>query len=445
MTNDCTGILKNISVAPMGLIRYFPIVILLYLFSAELIQTLNSQNSSLRFESKKTGIIFFHNFQIWLAIFETLSVEKIETSELKQLKYLKTFSLEVDRKKNSIRVILYSKSAKELEKRIKVSKPILEAVLPDISIISKDDATELYGETELLKIGNMSILRGKSEWSYPEFGNYPRKDSPSISRIVLACNISDEVEKNKFLNCVQLYFLHCFDQTSFFKYINKRFFKSLNETAAHFQDDQELQRIRLSYQTKKTPLFSFQEGLNQFTRALSTTSLVTSFNKTEERNITYPLIKSQYNLPIAAEKTTTSVMNQICYELCQFPNQDLSVEEKAKRCKKRADFCLNLLKNENFRLILENFIKQGNETDQIHLISELRQHLTYQQLICCFSHLSQQEDPEISYQTLLSLIHGLFRSVEKIKEGSKINKKHITSIFTNNGNPNQKTLSLTQN
>ncbi|MFX0205895.1 MAG: hypothetical protein ACFFDT_07890 [Candidatus Hodarchaeota archaeon] len=373
-------------------------------------------------------------------------MQKIQTNELKQLKHLKTFSLEIDRKKNSIRVILYSKSVKELEERIRVSKPILEVVLPDISFVSKEDVNNLYSETELLNIGKIFILKERSEWIYPQFGNYPRKGSPSISRTVLACNISDEVEKNKFLNCTQLYFLHSFDQTSFFKYMNSRYFKSPSESVAQFQDNQEVQRIRLSYLTNKKPLFSFQEGLDQFTRALSSSLLVTSNNKNEEGKIKYPLIHNQQNLIFKTKKTSVSEMNQICYELCQFFNENkLSVEEKVKRCKKRAKFCLNLLENENFYLILESLIKQENVIDQIHLISELRRHLTYQQLICCFSHLSQQNYPKIPYQKLVSLIHSLFRTVDKINEVPQINKKLTTSIFSNDGNPNQISPSLTQN
>jgi hypothetical protein len=446
MINDWTGVLKTIIITPMDLVRYFPIVILLYLFSAEMIQTLNNQTSSLQFDSKKKGIIFLQDFQIWLVIFETFSVEKIQTNELKQFKYLKTFSLEADRKKNSIRVILYSKSVKELDQRIKVSKPILEAVLPDINLVSKDDVTNLYSNTELLRIGRVNILKGRSEWIYPQFGNYSRKGYPSISRIVLACNIPDEVEKNEFLNCVQLYFLHGFDQTSFFKYMNTRFFKSPNESVTHFLDNQELQRIRLSYQTAKKPFLSFQEGLDQFIRALSSSSLVTRSTKTEESQITYPLVKNQQFLSVDAEETPISKMNQICYELCQFSSENnLSTEEKVKRCQKRAKFCLNLLENENFRSILESLIKQENVNDQIHLISELRQHLTYHQLICCFSHLSQQKAPEIPYQKLISLIHSLFRSMDQIDEGSNINKKISTSIFANKGNPNQFLPSLSQN
>jgi len=442
--NDCTGVLKHILFAPMDLLRYIPIIILLYLLSADIIHIFNDFNSELEFEIKQSGIIFFKDFQIWLAIFETFSVKKIQTSELKQLKHLKTFSLEIDMQKMGIRVILYSKSVKELKKRVRTSKPILEVVLPDIKMASKDHISQLYGEMKLLKIGRDYIFKEKSELIYPQFGNFPIKNSSSISRMVLACNITDEAKNEKFMNSTQMYFFHRFDQTSFFKYINMRFFKSPRETVTHFQDNQEHQRIRLSYQTNKKPLLSFQEGLDQYVRALSFISLGSSI-KTEKRHNNYPFIKNQQKILLDTEETSPIEMNQICFELCDLLKENKhSNKEKVKRCKRRADFCLNLLKNENFSSILESLIRLENVIDQIHLISELRRHLTYHQIICCFSQLSQQNYSKISYLKLVNLIHVLFRSIDKA-EVPNINKKPASLIFVPDGKNDQISSSLTPN
>jgi len=441
--NDCTGVLKNILFVPMDLMRYIPIIILSYLLSAEIIHIFNGFNSELKFKIKQSGLIFFKDFHIWLAIFETFSVEKVQTSELKQLKHLKTFSLEIDIEKMGIRVILYSKSVKELEKRIRTSKPILEVVLPDIKMASKDDITQQYSEMKLVKIGRDYIFKEKSELFYPQFGNFPIKNSSSISRMVLACNITDEAKNDKFMNSTQIYFFHRFDQTSFFKYINKRFFKSPRET--HFQDNQEHQRIRLSYQTNKKPLISFQEGLDQYIRALSFISLGSGIIKTEKIHKNYPFIKNQQIILLNTEETSLAEMNQICSEFCDLSKENKHLnKDKVKRCKRRADFCLNLLENENFSSILESLIKQEDVIDQIHLISELRRHLTYHQIICCFSHLSQQNYRKISYFKLVNLIYVLFRSIDKAKVPN-INKKPASLVFVSGKKNDQVSSSLTPN
>ena len=443
--NDCTSVLKNIFDAPMDLVRYIPIIILSYLLSSNMIQIFNGFNSELQFEINSSGIIFFQDFHIWLAIFETFSVEKIQMSELKQLKHLKTFSLEIDKQKMSVRVILYSKSIKELKKRIRKSKPILEVVLPNINLVPKDEIAQRYNEMKLLKIGRDYIFKEKSELIHPQFGNFPKKNSHSISRLVLTCNIPDETRNDGFMNSTQMYFFHRFNQASFFRYINKRYFKSPRETLTQFQDNQEHQRIRLSYQTDKKPLLSFQEGLDQYTRALSFISPGSGIVKTEERRNNYPLIKNQQKLLLDTEKTSFLEMNQICYELCNLPKENkYSNKEKVKRCKKRANFCLNLLESENFSLILESLIKQENIIDQIHLMSELRRHLTYHQILCCFSHLSQLNYPKISYLELINLIHILFRSIDEAKVPN-INKKPSSLIFTIEGENDQISSSLTPN
>ncbi|MFX1516038.1 MAG: hypothetical protein ACFFC6_07010 [Promethearchaeota archaeon] len=444
--NDYTGILKIIIVAPINLARYIPVIILLCLLSADMVQIFNNCNSELQFEVKKTGVVFFQDFNIWLAIFETFSVEKIETSELKQLKHLETFSLEIDRRKMGVRVILYSKSAKQLEKRIRTSKPILEVVLPDIKLISKEDIINLYSRIELLKIGKYHFFKERSELFYPQFSVFPKKISHSISRIILACNILDEVSNDEFMNSTQLYFFHRFDQTSFFKYINQRFFKSPSETATHFQSNQELQRVRLSYQINKKPFLSFQEGLDQFIRFLSFTSFEPKITKTEERQSLSPFETNQQEVISATETTSFVEMNQICSELCNLPKEKKhSNEEKVKRCKRRADFCLNLLENANFSSILDSLIRQENIIDQIHLISELRRHLTYHQIICCFSHLSKHNYPQIPHTKLVNLIHVLFRSIDETNEVLDSNKKFNSSILFTDGNNDQVSPSLTPN
>ncbi len=440
MMNDCSGVLRNFTKTPSNLLRYLPIIILLYLFTNEMILSSNNNNSLLKITPTKKGIVFIKDCHIWLAIFETFSVGKIQTSELKQLKHLKIFSLELDRKRMCVRVVLYSKSYKELEERINDSKPILEVVLPDIHFISKRDTAKLYSETELLKIGKEYILKEKSELIYPQFADVLKKSSPSISRMILACNISGKPPSNKnvdLMNCVQIYFYHSYDQTSFFKYMNKRFFNSQRGTTEHFKDIQELQRIRLKYQTDKRPSQTFQEGFSQFIAGLSLISTKSEIDY-EEKQHTYPLItlscKKQKLNPLDPEKQSSIFeMNQICSELCNFPKENkLLHDEKEKRCRKRAAFCQKLLVNANFSSILENLLNQKDKANQIHLITELRQHLSYQQLICCLSHLSQQNHPQITYRKLVNLIHVLFWSNYKCNEDPE--KKPVSSMFFHDRN-----------
>ncbi|MFX0122325.1 MAG: hypothetical protein ACFFAE_01720 [Candidatus Hodarchaeota archaeon] len=452
MMNDFSGVLKNFIKAPIDLIRYFPIIILLYFLTNDVILSITNCNSKFKFSIPKKGIVFIQDYNIWLALFETFSVGKIQTSELKQLRHLKTFSLELDRNIMCVRVILYSKSYKELEKRIKISKPILEVVLPDIEFVSKTDIAKLYNETELLKIGKEYILKEKSRLSYPLFAVFPEKSSLSVSRMVLACNLPENIrEEVELMNCVQFYFFHSYDQVSFFKYVNRRFFNAQKETINQFWKIQELQRIILRYQTDKRPFLTFQEGLCQFMRSLSLVLMDSKFVEFGEKQHDYKLINQSYEKkslnPLDTEKVSSSFeMNQVCSELCNIPKEkNLSHKEKEKRCIKRSIFCQKLLVNDNFSSILENLINQPNKTDQNLLITELRRHLTNKQLICCFSHLSQLNHPRIPYRKLVNLIHALLWSNYKGYKDSNNDKKSVSSMLPVDRNSEQFSPSLSPN
>ncbi len=439
VSNDYSRVLQNIVKSPINLVNYFPIIILLYLFTKELVLLFNQNNPLLKFSVMKKGIVFIQDYHIWLAIFETQSTGKIQTSELKQLKHLKAFSLELDTKRRCVRVFLYSNSYKELEERIRNSKPILEVVLPDIDLISKVDIGKLLSEIKLIKIGKNYFLKENSELIFPQFVDFLDNFSPIFFRMILTCNFHEKTsfeENYDVENNVQWYFFHCYNQESFFKFINKLLFNPKKNAVESFLDIQELQKARLRYHTQKRPLFDFQEGLIHFQRGLS---LLLSGSKQiviEEKRSDPSLITTSCGTKsiflLGTEKTSTSMgMNQICSELCNIPrHHKLEKEEQEKKCYQRANFCQKLLTNGNFSSILKNILNQGYETDKIHFIAELKTHLSYHQLICLLAHLTQSGKLEIPYRKLIDLIYILLKLNYEVQEAPDISKKTIYSLFS---------------
>lgn len=437
--NNYIGILQNILKSPINIGRYFPIIILLYLFTKEIILSFNQNDPLLKFSVTEKGIVFLQDYHLWLAILETSSVGKIQTSELKQLKHLKTFSLELDIKRTCVRVFIYSKSHKELEERIKNSIPILEVVLPDINKISKVEITKMLSEIKLLKNEKKYMLKKNSELNLPQFADSADKFPPSFSKMILACNFREglDIEENtKMEKFVQWYFFHNYDKASFFKCMNRTLSSSQKMTAESFWNIQELQRIRLRYQIEKKPLFDFQEGLNHFKGGLF---LLLSRSKTVriEGQITdHSLIalpcETKPSPLLSTEKASSFFrMNQICSELCNIPEDDkLLQEEKEKKCHRRAGFCQKLLINDNFSSILENILSQRYETDRIHLITELKSHLSYQQLFCVLAHLTQSSQPEIPNHKIINMICILLCLKYKIQENPCVDTKTVSSIFS---------------
>lgn len=450
--DDYNETLKDNLKSPIGLIRFFPSTILLYLFIKEILLSSNQNRSLLNFSVLKEGIVFVQDFQLWLGIFETLSVRKIQTSELKQFKHLKRFSLETDKKETCVRVFLYSKSQKELEERIKMSKPILEVVLPDINLMLKDKITKLLGQSELLKLEKKIFLKESSELVFPQFVDSVESISPDFSRLILSCNLLEDglmEEKTHWENYIQCYVLYSYDHDSFFKYINK--FLHQKDKTEPLWDIKELQRIRLRYQTDNPIRANFTKGLILFKRGLSLllpelTPFAIKKLKTDNSLTDIPIERKTIVLKNSKKETNSFSMNQICSELCNIPNDNkLNQDERTKKCHRRAGFCKRLLFNDNFSSILDNIRNQKYETDRVHLINELKRNISYQQLICVFVQLSQSNQNENSNHEIINIIKKLFQ-LKYEAHGPPITGKQLnSSMFSENKSTEQISSSSAQN
>ncbi|MFX1285439.1 MAG: hypothetical protein ACFFB5_17475 [Promethearchaeota archaeon] len=451
ISNDYTSILQNIAQSPSNMARYFPITILLYLLTKEIIFSSKQNDPLLKFSVIQKGLVFIQNFNMYLALFETFSVGKIQTSELKQLKHLKAFSLELDTSKACARVFLYSKSYKELKKRIKKSMPILEVVLPDIKFISKDNITRFLGENKLLKVRKKFLLEENSELILPKSLNLDTKLSPTVSRMILACIFPEEMsieESTDEKKMVQCYLFHSYSTNSFFKYMNNMLFNTPKKKGDYFWDIRELQRMRLKYQTEEISKINLQKGLHHFKEGLSMVLSELKQVIIQEQQINYSPIKLSSELKsknlLSSGKTIKSLeMNQICSELCNIPgNISFLQEEKERKCQQRVSFCRKLLTNDNFSSILEIILDQKYEKDQIRLFTELKSHFSHQQLICVLAHLSQSNSLEIPYHKIINMIYILLKLNYKAQGSLNANKRHQSSNFFKDEKFKQISLSL---
>ncbi len=136
-------------------------------------------------------------------------------------------------------IILYSKSYEELEERIKNSKPILEAVLPNINLMSNKEIIELLDEIKLLKIGKIYVLNCHSEIFFPQSYENGTKFPSTFSRMILACKIEENSDLEK---CSQWYFIYSNDQcsserkSSIFKFLDKILFNPSQTPEENFWD-----------------------------------------------------------------------------------------------------------------------------------------------------------------------------------------------------------------
>ena len=431
-SNGSSG-LRNITTSPISLLRYTPIIISIYLFSKEIVRLLNRNSWSFQFLSKKEGMVYIQDYNVWLSIFETPSLEKIQINELKQIVHLNMFSLELDVKKTCVRVYLYSKSCDEQKERIKNSKPILEVVLQNVIQMSNKNIIKLLNEIKLVKLGKTFVLNENSEFLIPQAYEKGAKFPSTFSKMILASKIEENSDLEK---CSQWYFFYNTDQSeeksSLFKWLDKILFNPSQMPEETFWSIKELQRARLRFLIKDSSLSGFNQGLVLFQKGLS---LLTS--SMQERIIDHSIINDQLQIktedtPVSEKKSFITGINQICSELCNIPKEHtLSQKEKVKKCRRIADFCTKLLAKENFSSILENILDQQYQIEKIHLITELRQHLSFHHLICICAQLSHSNQPNLSYKKVVEMINILLKlDQENPSENKKARISKIASDKT---------------
>ncbi|MFX0087403.1 MAG: hypothetical protein ACFFAU_17265 [Candidatus Hodarchaeota archaeon] len=447
-----TGILKN----PLNLIRNLPLIMLSYFFLKEMLLLLSKKTANLELFWVKNGIGFIQDSFAWIAIFETCSLNKIQKAELEQLFHLKSFSLELDVKNSCARVFLYAKSNDELREIIKKSKPILDVILPDLKTLPVVEASNLFDKYSLEKIGNNYFLKNKNQFFILNFESVKANSFSYTDKIVFCFFTKTKNKKKKDTIHSQWYSFKNLNQNSFFNSLSKILINNQEKNLQSFWKRSNLERIQIRYQLGEQEKLSFQEGIAQFEKGLSILLSQTEpdiiLEKELKRSMENDNMENVLRKKNSVNKKIQNIIqtsitnyedinglhkefpfetiktNQICFELCNIAaNRDFTNREKLVKCTRRADFCQRLLKNENFLSIIENILKQNHEGERIHLTTELRRHLSYQQLICILANLTQSEQFSTVNQELIGMIHVLFKLKYEALEDSNV---EINSIFS---------------
>ncbi len=454
-----TGILKN----PLNLLRNLPLITLSYFLLNEIFLLLTKKTSNQELTWFNNGIGFILDSFAWIAIFETRSLNQIQKAELEQLSHLKSFSLELDVKNSCVRVFFYAKSNDELTEIIKKSKPILDVVLPDLKILPAVDASKLFDKYSLEKIGNKYFLKNKNHFFILNFESIKANSFSHTEKMVFCFFSTMKSKKKKDTIRSQWYSFNNLDQNYFFNGLSRILINNQEKNLLSLWNRNNLQRIQIRYHLVEQEKLSFQEGVAQFEKGLSILLSQTEpelilekerQSSMENENILNVLKKnnsvnkkSHCIIPTSISKYADInvlyeefpfepiKMNQICFELCNIQtSRGFTSREKSIKCARRANFCQKLLKNENFFSIIENILKQKHEEERIHLTTELRRHLSYQQLYCILAHLTQSEELATVNQELIGIIHVLFKLKYESQEDSNIIFNTISSSVTKEKN-----------
>ncbi len=364
------------------------------------------------FEIFENGIITIPKYNIFLNIFESSSIHLINSKGLHQLIDLDPFSLEIDYESRRLRVYLFSKSKKRQLKRIKQSIPLLEAIFPDLLILTPPESKELLASYSIAEIAGFQLIQEKESFITPVLNPSFSNQFGDHNKLILAHN-SSRKEPNFLKNdqTTQLYSLPRYNGLVDFNFIGDIILKKNENSNLEYRNKNTLLRAIIRFQLGNFNLISFPEGISYIQKIISafkvaSQSIASEIGSQEE---SIPIdIEIESDLPMIFKDKEE--INPICLELCNiYNNFEINEKDRLALCEKRIIFCRKLVSNNNFISLLLELAKKVDTNRKTHILNELLVHLSFHQLYCLIAQfivIYEGKDLNvISIQLLHSLIH----------------------------------------
>jgi hypothetical protein len=330
---------------------------------------------------------------------------------------LELFSLEIDNETKSLRIFIFSKSKKSQINKLKQSMPLLEAIFPDILLMSKMDSKNFLSSYSLAEVAGFSIIQGKKSYLLPVLGHSNAGQLGVDNRMILAYNSTEKGSKTiEDDRTSQIYTLPRYREPIDFSFIGNLILKKNDNS--EFEEDikNKLLRAIIRFQINNSNLISFHKGVSYFQKALSESginnqSATMEIQSKDEFIQTTTEIESEFSM-VSSNKETA---NPICVELCNiFNNLEIDEINKSELCNNRINFCKKLISNKNFISLLIEFTKKDSDKNNSPLFGELLIHLSFHQIYCLiaqFIFMYEEKDLDvISIQLLHSLITNQAKS-----------------------------------
>ncbi|MHA1513652.1 MAG: hypothetical protein ACTSRJ_06275 [Candidatus Hodarchaeales archaeon] len=364
------------------------------------------------FEIFDNGIISIPKFNIFLSIFESNSIHLVNSKGLHQLIDLDPFSLEIDYETKSLRVYLFSKSKKNQLKRIEQSIPLLEAIFPDLLIMTPLKSKELLASYSIAEIAGFSLIQEKESYITPVYNLSVSNQFGDNNKLILAYN-SSRKESNSLKNdqTTQVYSLPRYNGLVDFNLIGNIILRKNENSTFEYYNKNKLLRGIIRFQISDFNLISFEEGISYIQK------IIASF-RVASHSIASEIVPKEDSIPIDIEIESELPMifkdqeaiNPICRELCNiYNNFEISEKNRLSLCEKSVLFCRKLVSNNNFISILLELAKKDDNKRKVQILNELLVHLSFHQLYCLiaqFIFIYEGNDLNIiSIQLLHSLIN----------------------------------------
>ena len=393
----------------------FPILLLILFLFYESGFAKKHKNSN--FEIIEKGIINIPKYSIFLSIFESNSIHLVNSKDLHQLIDLDPFSLEIDYESKSLRVYLFSKSKKNQWNRIKQAIPLLEAIFPDLLLMTPLDSKEFLASYSISEIAGFSVIQEKESYLMPVLKFSSSNQIGDHNKLIMAYN-SSRKDPNFLKNgqTTQIYSLPRYNGSVDFNLMSNLILNQNENSKFGYCNKNLLLRAIIRFQLCNFNLITFHEGVSYIQKTISqfTSASQSIASEIVSKDESFPIdIKIETELPMIF--TDEEEINSICRELCNIHNNfEIDKKNRIMLCEKRILFCGKLVCNNNFISLLMELAKKDDNKRKTQILDELLIHLSFHQLYCLvaqFIFTYEEKDLNvISIQLLHSLMYNKCKS-----------------------------------
>ena len=389
---------------------------MLFLYLLFELGLINGNNNSY-FEIFENGIISIPKYGIFLSIFESKSIDLVNSVGLHQLIDLDPFSLEIDNGTKSLRVYLFSRNKKDQLKRIKQSIPLLEAIFPKLLLMTPINSKKLLTNYSIAEIASFQLIQEKESFLRPVLNLSSSNQFGGHNKLILAYNSSKKDSKKlKDGQTTQVYTLPRYNGPIGFDLIGNIISMKNENFDIGFFNKNMLPRAIIRFQLNNHNLISFDDGISYVQKILLNINGISKENVSEivPKDEIFPS-DTEIKPEMSLISKNNDDHNPICLELCNiYNNFEIAEKSKSILCEKRIAFCSKLVRNSNFISLLMRLARRGDDKKKSKILNDLLIHLSFNQLYCLiaqFIFTYHGKDLEtISLQLLHSLINEKSKS-----------------------------------
>lgn len=392
-----------------------------------------SYNSQFNYSNRYS--IFSNKFKVYCSIFECVSFDSAQFEDFTQFSKFHAISIEFLMEKGRLRIFVFGNRLENLMERVTELKPVVETILPGVSLLSSKTVKKILTSYSNVKIGNFHFIKYNNRYFFPI--NHSSKDKllDNTNRIVFNNSLTRNNKNHKY-GSTQIYYFKEVAISNFFNLFGSHIYhlEKYQESCLTNAEciSQAIHRLRIETNQE----FVSTDGINTLRKYISTFIFEKDDKLGEERGVSTQNISEIVPRKKNSKNSNDLQINQICRELCNIlQNKEYDTKKGMHYCQKRSELSKKLILNNNFIDLIAELTEISDYKYRKEFIKNLKNHLSFQQIYCMVAHLIMNRELNGSswdHQSFLIDLLQYYQETERSKNKihqkfrSNENKKMVT-------------------